>query len=172
MQNVVRLASEIQFDSIVDGEGIRTVIWFQGCPHNCFDCHNPQSHDFNGGFEILLEDVLAQTEKLENQSGVTFSGGEPMMQPDTLLLIAKKVKEQGMNVWCWSGFTFEELLKMSEKKHIYLELLAYIDVLVDGKFEYDKKSLNAKFRGSTNQRILDVPESLEKKKAIVIEKYQ
>jgi len=168
----VRMASEMQVDSIVDGEGIRAVIWFQGCPHKCLGCHNPESHDFNAGFEMNLSDLLTQIEQLENQSGITLSGGEPMMQPEASLVIVQTAKNFGMSVWCWSGFTFEELLTMSETKPIYIDLLNSIDVLVDGKFVLEKKSLNIKFRGSSNQRILDLKASMEEKRAIRLKKYK
>ena len=118
----VRLASEIQPDSILDGSGIRTVIWFQGCLHNCFGCHNPETHDMNGGF----------------------------------LKFAKSI---GLNVWAYTGFTYDALINGDKDR---LELLKNVDVLVDGKFVLDKKSLACKFRGSTNQRLIDVKKSLEK----------
>ena len=172
MVKTVRLASDLQTDSIVDGDGIRTVIWFQGCPHNCPECHNPESHDFSGGTEYLIDDILKHMESLENQKGITFSGGEPMMQPEALVIIAKKAKELGLDIWSWSGFTFEELLEFSKNKPIYKEVLENIDILVDGRFEIALKSFSVKFRGSSNQRILDVKKSMQKKKAISYAKYQ
>ena len=163
---------EIQSDSIVDGEGIRSVIWFQGCSHNCPGCHNPETHDFNAGVEVSLEDMKAQIDELEYQSGVTFSGGDPMMQVDALLELAKHVHERNMNVWVYTGYTFEELLILAEKNETYLNALEEIDVLVDGKFVMDLKSFDVQFRGSSNQRILDVKKSLAKKKAVSIAKYK
>lgn len=168
----VRLAfPEIQTDSIVDGEGLRSVIWFQGCTHNCKECHNPETHDFKGGYECSLDDIKKQIDELEFQKGVTFSGGDPMQQVEALEELAKYVHEKGMDVWCYTGYTFEELMKLGEKNEHYLSALKDIDVLVDGRFEIKLKSFNVKFRGSTNQRILDVAKSLKKKKAVVIEKY-
>ena len=162
----IRLAAEIQTDSIVDGEGIRTVIWTQGCSHNCNGCHNPETHSFEGGFLVDLEDLEKQILSVKNQDGITLSGGDPMFQPEASAQIAKFCKENGLNVWCYTGFTFEELLKTSEKNSKLRELLENIDVLVDGEFKQDLKDPNLKFRGSSNQRILDVKQSLENHKCI------
>lgn len=168
---MVRLAAPLQEDSIVDGEGIRTVIWFQGCAHNCKGCHNPESHDFKAGELVDIEEVKKQMEKLEFQNGITFSGGDPIYQPEALLALAKHTHELGMNVWCYTGFTFEELLEMGKKNKIIKDALDEIDVLVDGKFELDKKCFEVKFRGSYNQRIIDVKESLNNGTIAEIEKY-
>ena len=164
--------SEIQSDSIVDGEGIRSVIWFQGCSHNCPGCHNPETHDFNAGVEVSLDEMKSKIDELEYQSGVTFSGGDPMMQVEALTELASYVHEKGMNVWVYTGYTFEELLTLAEKSTFYMKALEQIDVLVDGKFVMDLKSFDVQFRGSSNQRILDMKKSLEKKKAVVISKYK
>ena len=172
MELKVRLANpEIQTDSIVDGEGIRSVIWFQGCSHNCEGCHNPETHDFKAGVERTVESVKEDIRALEYQTGVTFSGGDPMMQVDALIELAKCVHECDMNVWCYTGFTFEQLMKMSESNPKYKEALENIDVLVDGKFDLSKKSFDAPFRGSSNQKILDIKESLLKGVPVIIEKY-
>lgn len=172
MKEVVRLAAPIQKDSIVDGEGLRTVIWFQGCPHNCPGCHNPSSHDLKGGTITKISDIIKFIDDLKHQDGITFSGGEPMHQPEALLQIAKHAKEKKLNTWSFTGYTFEELLIMSEKNPIYLEILNNIDVLVDGTFKIKEKSLNLKFRGSKNQRIIDVKKSLKNNKCVLIQKYR
>ena len=161
----IRLAADLQTDSIVDGLGIRTVIWTQGCSHNCPMCHNPGTHDFDGGELVEIEDVIEALEDLTGQDGVTFSGGDPMFQPKQCALLAKKIHELGMNVWAYTGFTFEELLEKGSKD--ILNFLSEIDVLIDGKFEPSKKSLDLQFRGSSNQRIIDVPKSLENHKTIL-----
>ena len=168
----IRLASEIQTDSIVDGEGIRTVIWTQGCSHNCKGCHNPETHSFGDGFLVDVEDLKKEIATLKNQDGITLSGGDPMFQPEPVCEIAKFCKEKGLNVWCYTGFTFEQLLEMAKTNHFIKELLENIDVLVDGKFVLEQKSLNLYFKGSKNQRILDMPKSLAEGKAIEIEKYK
>lgn len=161
----IRLAANLQEDSIVDGQGIRTVIWTQGCSHNCPFCHNPSTHDFKGGELVDLDDVISALENLSGQDGVTFSGGDPMFQPKACSILAKKVHELGMNVWAYTGFTFEELIKSANKD--ILDFLNEIDVLIDGKFEIEKKSMDLEFRGSSNQRIIDVPKSLERKKVVL-----
>ena len=160
----IRLAADLQIDSIVDGEGLRTVIWTQGCSHNCPSCHNPNTHDFNGGDLVDVEDVVERLEELEGQAGVTFSGGDPMFQPKACAYLAKKVHELNMNVWAYTGFTYEELINSNNKD--ILDFLNEIDILIDGKFELDKRSLNLEFRGSSNQRIIDVKKSLNEKKVI------
>ncbi len=155
----VRLASEIQPDSILDGSGIRTVIWFQGCLHNCLGCHNPETHDMNGGFLKDVDEVCSELKSLKYQSGITLSGGDPFFQSKEALYIAKFAKSIGLNVWAYTGFTYDALINGDKDR---LELLKNVDVLVDGKFVLDKKSLACKFRGSTNQRLIDVKKSLEK----------
>ena len=154
---VVRLAADIQPDSILDGSGIRTVIWFQGCLHNCKGCQNPETHDMNGGMVVDIDEIKMKLKNLKYQSGITLSGGDPFFQPEAALEIAKFAKSIGLNVWAYTGFTYEALLSDKSK----LDLLKYVDVLVDGKFMLDKKSLNCKFRGSTNQRLIDVKKSME-----------
>ena len=167
----IRLAAPIQIDSVVDGEGIRAVIWTQGCPHNCLGCHNPGTHDFKGGYLEDIETLKKEIDSLEGQDGITFSGGDPLMQIDACLELAKYSKKRGLNVWCYTGFTFEQLLIMSETNNALVELLNNIDVLVDGKFDLAKKSFEAPFRGSTNQRVLDCKESIKQQMPIEIEEY-
>ena len=146
----IRLASELTQESVVDGEGIRTVIWTQGCKHNCPVCHNPITHAMDGGFLKNVDEIIEKLRNLELQDGITFSGGDPMMQPEACMEIAKACKEMGYNIWCYTGFLFEDLL--SNPKQV--EFLKYIDVLVDGKFEIDKKSYDAKLRGLSKEEIL------------------
>lgn len=166
----IRLAAYLQQDSIVDGEGIRTVIWTQGCTHNCPGCHNPETHDLRGGALIDIEEVKQDIRELEGQDGITFSGGDPMFQVNQCLELAKTAKTCGLNIWCYTGFTFEELLKISKKKPEIIDFLKLIDVLIDGRFILSEKSLNLKFRGSRNQRIIDPKASLKKKKVVLIDR--
>ena len=163
----IRLAADLQTDSIVDGLGIRTVIWAQGCSHNCPSCHNPGTHDFNGGDLVELDDVIEELENLSGQDGVTFSGGDPMFQPKQCSILAEKIHELDMNVWAYTGFIYEELIEKGNKD--ILDFLSNIDVLIDGKFELDKKSLDCEFRGSTNQRLIDVPKSLENHEVVLFD---
>lgn len=167
----IRLASDIQYDSIVDGEGIRTVIWTQGCPHKCPGCHNPETHDCNAGYSVDVEDILTEISNFKNQDGVTLSGGDPFVQPEACYAIAEHAKSVGLNVWCYTGYTYEALLKMALKNDIYMKLLKKIDVLIDGRFMIAKRSLSLKFRGSSNQRIIDVQASLNQGEVILVSKY-
>lgn len=167
----VRLAvAEIQRDSIVDGEGIRSVIWTQGCRHHCAGCHNPETHSFQAGVLVDVEILKEKISQLEGQDGITFSGGDPMEQAEACAELAKFCKENSLNVWCYTGYTWEELLHKGEYFPAISEFLKYIDVLVDGKFELSKKSYDVEFRGSTNQRLIDVQESLKTYKIVEIEK--
>ena len=161
--NEVYLSNDIEIDSIVNGPGLRAVIWFQGCLHNCFGCHNPETHPLNVGNKMMVTDVFKLIDNLEDQDGITFSGGDPFFQPEAFLEILKYVKEKGYNVWAYTGFTFEALLK---KDSIYTDILKNIDVLVDGKFDLAQKSFECKFRGSKNQRIIDVTKSLNSGKVV------
>lgn len=164
----IRLATdEIQRDSIVDGEGIRTVIWTQGCPHHCPYCHNPETHSYQNGFLIDIEDIKRKINSLEGQDGITFSGGDPMEQPLACSILAKYCHQKNLNVWCYTGYTFEELLEKSKSNLDILEFLKQIDILVDGKFIYQQKSYDVIFRGSKNQRLIDVKKSLTKKEAVL-----
>ena len=167
----IRLASNLQKDSIVDGEGIRAVIWMQGCKHNCKGCHNPDTHSFDKGILVEIDNIKKELEELKGQDGITLSGGDPLFQIPETLEIAKHAQDIGLNVWCYTGFTYEELQNMVLHNKELLELMKNIDVLVDGKFIEEEKSLNLYYRGSKNQRILNMKESLRKGKPIEIRKY-
>lgn len=168
----IRLARELQSDSIVDGEGIRTVLWTQGCIHNCLGCHNPDTHSFNSGFLKDIDELKQEIAELRLQDGITLSGGDPMCQAEACLEVAKFCKSIKLNVWCYTGYTFEQLLAKSNENPSIMELLKNIDVLVDGKFILEEKSLNLKFKGSRNQRIIDVKKSLRNNKVCLIKKYK
>lgn len=168
----IRLASvKIQKDSIVDGEGIRGVIWTQGCLHNCPFCHNPDTHSFKAGFLVDLDDIKKQMRDLEGQDGITFSGGDPMEQADVCAELARYAKEFGFNIWCYTGYTFEELIERMEFFPKIRDFLENVDVLVDGKFRIEEKSYDICFRGSKNQRIIDVKRSLDRGKVVLLDKY-
>lgn len=168
----IRLAAYLQPDSIVDGEGIRTVIWTQGCPHHCLGCHNPETHDYKGGALVDIEEVEKIIDGLEGQTGITFSGGDPFVQPKECAVLAKYARKKGLNIWAYTGYTWEQLMVMTKTNKDIMDFLKEIDILVDGKFEIAKKSYDLAFAGSSNQRIIDVKESLKKKKLIVAEKYK
>ena len=163
----IRLAADLQPDSIVDGEGIRTVLWTQGCPHGCKGCHNPQTHSFNDGVLVDVEEVIEALSEIKHQDGLTLSGGDPVCQSEACYEISKAAHEMGMNVWCYTGFTYETMLQNPKHR----KLLEEIDVLVDGKFILEEKSYDLHFRGSRNQRIIDVQRSLKEEKVVLVEKY-
>lgn len=155
--------SGIVQDSIVDGPGIRTTIFCQGCPHHCPGCHNPETWDFGCGTDVPVEDLVDVVRSNPLCRGVTFSGGEPFAQAAGFAKLARLLKERGYEVASYSGYTFEELLNGSEDQK---DLLASIDILIDGPFLLAQKSLEVPFRGSRNQRILDVKKSLAESRAV------
>ena len=150
--------SGIQQDSIVDGPGIRTTFFCQGCPHHCEGCHNPETWPFEGGTPMETETLVEMVTANPLCRGVTFSGGEPFAQAEGYAELAKALKEKGYEVASYSGYTFEQLLRGTPAQR---QLLENLDVLIDGPFILAEKSLEVPFRGSKNQRILDVPKSLE-----------
>ena len=155
--------SGIVSDSIVDGPGIRTTIFCQGCPHHCPGCHNPATWDFGCGTDVPVEALVDVVRSNPLCRGVTFSGGEPFAQAAGFAKLARLLKEKGYEVASYSGYTFEELLNGSADQK---ELLSVIDILIDGPFIMAEKSLEVPFRGSRNQRILDVKKSLAEGMAV------
>lgn len=164
----IRLARKrLERGSIVDGEGIRAVLWTQGCSHNCLGCHNPETHSFNDGYLLDIEEVKKDIDSLDIEDGITLTGGDPLYQVEAVNEIAKYAKKKGLNVWCYTGFTFEEVYNIDK----YRKFLSNVDVLVDGEFILEQRSLSTIFRGSKNQRIINVKESLKKNKVCTIRKY-
>ena len=162
MASELRLSGLID-ESIVDGPGIRYVIFTQGCPHHCPGCHNPQTHDFSGGFDCTVERLFREILKNPMLNGVTFSGGDPMFQAKGFAELARAIREQSSkSIWCFTGYLFENLVKNPEQ----LELLRQIDVLVDGPFVQALRDEDLFFRGSSNQRIINVQKSLKEGRVI------
>jgi len=157
----IRIAG-FENDSIVDGPGFRLAVFTQGCPHHCPGCHNPETHDFAAGTVVDTEKIIAQMLDNPLLDGLTLSGGEPFCQPGPCTVLAKAAHEANLNVWAYSGFTFEQLQTKPEVQ----ELLREVDVLVDGRFELSLRTLDLRFRGSKNQRLIDVKKSLEEGKAV------
>lgn len=153
----MRIADFVQ-DSIVDGPGLRFTLFTQGCPHHCEGCHNPSTHDPEGGKEVTAEKVIEIMLSNPLTDGLTLSGGEPFAQAGDCAVIAKAAREHGLNVWAYSGWTFEELMNNPDPE--IRHLLELIDVLVDGRFVLAQRSLSLKWRGSGNQRVIDVSKSL------------
>lgn len=160
---IVNIAG-IKYDSVVDGLGMRVVVFFQGCPHRCSGCHNPENIPFEGGNKMtvseLFDKIMIGINPLTR--GVTFSGGEPFAQPEGLYEIVKKLKDydKSINIWVYTGYDFEEAKSFPVMK--------LIDVLVDGRFIEGKKDISLPFRGSKNQRLIDVPSSLDLGKVVEI----
>lgn len=167
----IRLAAPIEYDSIVDGEGIRAVIWTQGCPHNCVGCHNPITHDMKGGYVADTDDLKQELDDIKYHNGITLSGGDPFMQVEACLDIAKHAKNNGMDVWCYTGFTYDQLLEMSKKNQKIISLLENIDILVDGKFDIKQFSLDLYYKGSQNQRVIDVQKTLIDNEIVLVDRY-
>lgn len=166
--NKIRLAAILP-ESLVNGIGIRRVLFSQGCPHNCEGCFSPHTHAYDGGALLDMDEIIDSIKVNPILRGVTFSGGEPWEQADKFAYIAKAVKELGLNVWCYTGYTFEFILQNQYKRKGWNELLSYIDVLVDGKFQKNKIDSMLRFRGSSNQRIINVKESLEALDAVAVD---
>ena len=156
----IRIAGIVR-ESIVDGPGIRFTLFVQGCPHHCEGCHNPQTHDFEGGQIVSHEKVINAILQNPLLSGVTFSGGEPFMQAKSLYILGTKIKQNGLNLITYTGFKFEKLLEMSKDNPYILKLIELTVYIMDGKFEIKNKTYNKTFVGSSNQRRIDVKKTIE-----------
>lgn len=155
----LRIAGRIQ-DSIVDGPGLRYVVFTQGCPLRCPGCHNPSTRPFDGGAQVLVAELIAEMEANPLLSGLTLSGGEPTMQPAACARLARAARARGLNIWCYSGFRMERLLRRCEREPELADLLGHIDVLVDGPYLHTQRTLTLPWRGSRNQRLIDVTATL------------
>lgn len=158
----IRLAGIVE-ESFVDGLGIRYVIFTQGCGHHCYKCQNPETWEFRGGYSKNIEELVEDILENPMLDGVTLSGGDPMYQTDAVIELIKQIKIRSkLNIWLYTGFTYEECLCNKNR----LEVLKLIDVLVDGEYKDELKSLSLRFRGSSNQRIIDVQKSLQNNEII------
>ncbi len=160
----IRLAGVIR-ESIVDGPGIRFVVFTQGCKHGCKGCQNPETHDMDGGYLTDTQKIVDAVKQNKIIKGVTLSGGDPLFQPKATLDLCQKLKAEGYDIMIYTGYVFENLLKMNDED--ILGILKLCDTLVDGPFILEKRSLSCRFRGSTNQRLIDVQASLEKGEVIL-----
>lgn len=154
----VQLAGVVN-ESVSDGPGMRITLFFQGCAHHCPGCHNPHTWDFQGGYSVEVGQLLADLPDTPLIRGVTLSGGDPFYQPKAAAQIAREMKSRGKDVWTYTGFTWEELIAEADPDR--LALLKVSDVLVDGPFIREQAELNLPFRGSANQRMIRVEESLK-----------
>lgn len=151
-------------DSIVDGPGYRFAIFTQGCPHACPGCHNPESHSFEAGRLMDTSDIIARFDGNPLMEGITLSGGDPLCQPEACLELAKAAHERQLTVWCYTGYTWEALLKEADPAR--LALLREVDVLVDGPFLLQERSLALQYCGSRNQRLIDVKRTLAAREVV------
>ena len=165
MDNMIRIAGVVK-ESIVDGPGIRYVVFTQGCPHKCVGCHNPQTHSYDGGKLVDIDKIVKDIEKNPLLKGVTISGGEPFEQAKKVANLISKLNPK-LTIMAYTGYTFEYLKENSNDTNGYLDLLSKIDVLIDGKFEIKLRDLNLEFRGSSNQRAINCKESLKENKLIL-----
>ena len=156
----MQIANLLQ-DSIVDGPGFRFTVFAQGCERNCEGCHNPKLLSKNGGVYMHVDSIIEEMLSNPLTDGLTLTGGEPFLQAGECVKIARAAKEKGLNVWVYTGYTYDELIIESEKNPEISELLGTIDVLIDGEFILSLRSLSLKWRGSSNQRIIDVQESIK-----------
>jgi anaerobic ribonucleoside-triphosphate reductase activating protein len=156
--------SGLVHESVVDGPGIRTTVFFQGCHHGCPGCHNPETWDVKGGTEISLDDLIPRLKWNPLVAGVTFSGGEPFLQAGPAAILGKNIKRMGLTLWVYTGFHWETLT--DSKNPQFQELLETADVLIDGPFIKNQQDLNLVFKGSRNQRVIDVQASLTMGKVV------
>lgn len=156
-------------ESIVDGPGLRFAVFCQGCPHGCAGCHNQETHDFDGGYDCPISRILDAVDQNPLLDGVTFSGGEPFCQPEAFYNLAVELKKRNLHVMAYSGYTYEELLSL--KNEAVDKLLSQLDLLVDGRYVAEKRDLTLLFRGSSNQRIIDMNETRRTGSVVQAEKY-
>lgn len=167
MMKTIRLSGIVD-DSIVDGPGFRLAVFVQGCPHHCPGCHNPQTHDFSGGYDESPEEIYRRFTANPLLKGVTFSGGEPFAQARALIPLAQMLREAGADLWIYSGYTLEQLLS-EDAPDGASELLRLCDVLVDGPFLLAQRNLELLYRGSGNQRLLDLPATFREGRPVLYE---
>lgn len=167
----IRIAGYVD-DSIVDGPGIRFTIFTQGCAHHCFNCHNPETWDFDKGKDVDIDELISKINRNPLLQGITLSGGDPLYQVNACLELVKKVKElnSDLDIIIYTGFTFEELAINFKKNNDLLSLLKLSDTLIDGKYEDSLRDLTLKFRGSSNQRVINLKKTFLEEK-IVLEKW-
>lgn len=163
-EELLRLSGVVK-ESVVDGPGIRYTIFTQGCPHHCPGCHNPETHDPAGGFLCQDEKILEDLRQNPLLDGVTFSGGDPFFQAGKMARLGRKIRDMGYSIVCYTGYTFEQLFEKKDPDH--MALLQVCDLLIDGPYLEEQRDLTLLFRGSKNQRILDVPASLQAGKPVL-----
>lgn len=168
MDTYIRIAGIIK-ESIVDGPGIRMVVFAQGCRHKCPGCHNPETHPFNGGELVTVDSIVEQAKRNPLLDGITFSGGDPFEQAEAFAVLAREAKKLNLNIMTYTGYTYEFLAENASKHAGWDALLNESDILVDGRYEESKRNLLLKFRGSENQRIIDLKRTRAENRVVVID---
>ena len=163
---LIRLAG-IAENSLVNGKGLRKVFFSQGCSHHCEGCFNQHTWEFAGGRMFDMDELVQKVKDEPFLDGVTFSGGDPFQQADKFAYLAKKLHEANINIWAYTGYTFEELMKLAQTNPHIKQMINNVDVIVDGRFMKDKMTENLKYCGSSNQRVIDVKSSLNENKIIL-----
>lgn len=164
----IRIAGYVD-DSIVDGPGIRFTIFTQGCAHHCFNCHNPETWAFDKGKDVDIDELISKIKRNPLLQGITLSGGDPLYQVNACLELVKKVKElnSDFDIIIYTGFTFEELANNFKKNNDLLSLLKLSDILIDGKYEDSLRDLTLRFRGSSNQRVINLKKTFLEEKIVL-----
>ena len=168
-RDTIRIAG-VYRESIVDGPGIRFAVFCQGCAHDCPGCHNPETHDFNGGYDCSIDRIVGEIDKNPLLDGVTFTGGDPVYQAEAFCRLAEELKKRSLNILMYTGFTYEELLKMRKENPYVGLLLDSVDYLIDGRYEEERRDLTLNFRGSSNQRFIDMNETRRRGEIVIYEK--
>lgn len=168
LSDEIRIAGTVN-DSIVDGPGIRFAIFTQGCPHHCEGCHNPHTHSFDGGKLVTLESLLEMIKANPLLDGVTYTGGEPFCQAKLLYELGIEIKKSGLDIVTYTGYQYEYLIEHADSENFFMELLSITDYLIDGPFQLDKRDILLKFKGSSNQRIINIKKSIVEKKVVEAE---
>jgi anaerobic ribonucleoside-triphosphate reductase activating protein len=170
MKDTIRIAGVVR-ESIVDGPGLRFAVFTQGCAHHCPECQNPETWDFEGGYDCGIDKILKAMDENPLLDGITMSGGDPLYQAEASYSLCSKVKEKGLNVVVFTGYTYEELMELEKKDPWIEKLLGVTDILIDGRYEKDKRDLTLIFRGSSNQRVIDMNASRKEGRAVLHERY-
>ena len=170
MKDTIRIAGVVK-ESIVDGPGLRFAVFTQGCAHHCPECHNPETWDFDGGYDCEIEKILKAMDENPLLDGITMSGGDPMYQPEAGYSLCSKVKEKGLNVVVFTGYTYEELMELEKKDPWIGKFLEVTDILIDGRYDKELRDLTLLFRGSQNQRVIDMEASRKEGRVVLHERY-
>jgi anaerobic ribonucleoside-triphosphate reductase activating protein len=168
MEFKLRIAGIVK-ESIVDGPGIRFVVFTQGCNHKCPGCHNPHTHSFEGGTMVSIDEIIESVKENPILDGITLSGGEPFEQAESLAELAHRIHRLGMNVVTYTGYTYEQIIDSLDERKGWARLIEESDLLIDGRFDQSRKNMLLRFRGSENQRIIDLKNSARENRVVLLD---